>query len=227
MVLALESSANACSVALCEGENLLAQYFLNSGLTHSKTLLPLIIDVLSKSEVTLQEIDCLAVAVGPGSFTGLRIGLATIKGLSMSGDIPCIPCSTLASMAWQLSHLEGYTLVPVMDARRNQVYTSLFLVEEGVPKRLCPDKAISIAELSEELKHIKTKKILLGDGADLCYGQLEDILIAPPHLRLQMAWGVAQESFRQKENALSGENLLPEYHRLSQAERERQEKAQA
>lgn len=223
-ILSVDTSAKSCSVALSQGEQLLAQNFLLSELTHSKRLYMMIENLLNQSETRLQDLDFLAVAVGPGSFTGLRIGIATIKGLSMAGDIPCIPCSTLGSMAWQLSHMEGCTIVPVMDARRNQVYSSHFSIEHAVPLRCCPDRAISIEDLGKELEHIPGKKILIGDGAQLCYEQLQDVSLAAPHLLHQQACGVAREAWVNREFAIVGEELLPQYHRLSQAERERLEK---
>ncbi len=223
-ILAIESSATACSVAVCQGETLLAQHFIHSGLTHSKTLLPMISNVLDASEITLQQMDYIAVAVGPGSFTGLRIGLSTVKGLAWASDIPCIPCSTLGSMAWNLAHMEGFTVVSVMDARRKQVYSNHYLIQGGKPIPLSVDGAISIEELSVELDKITTPKILVGDGAELCYNELANVSISPSHLRLQSAWGVAQEGMKNLEKAVSCEELMPEYHRLSQAERERLEK---
>ncbi len=221
-VLALDTSAKACSVALCQDDKLLAQHFLNSGLTHSVTLMPLVEAVLSQCELTLAQIDLLAIAGGPGSFTGLRIGMSTLKGLAWAREIPCVSCSSLASMAWQLAHMEEAVVVPVMDARRDQVYTSQFLVKQGIPQRLCPDTAISIQELSEILDKIPGKKILLGDGAKLCHSRLEHCTLAPGHLLFPTAWGVAQEATRECQQ--SPGDLLPSYHRLSQAERERAEK---
>lgn len=223
-ILAVESSAKACSVAVCQDDKLLAQHFINSGLTHSKTLLPMISAVLEASDNTLQNMDYLAVAAGPGSFTGLRIGVATVKGLAWASEIPCIACSTLGSMAWQLAHLEGYTVVSAMDARRKQVYSNHYMIQGGKPIPLSEDGAVSIEDLSKKLEIIDTAKILVGDGAELCSEVMENISIAPPHLRLQSAWGVAQEARENRNKAVSWEDLMPEYHRLSQAERERLEK---
>lgn len=223
-ILAIESSAKACSVALSQDDVLVAQHFIHSGLTHSKTLLPAISAVLDASEITLQQVDYLAVAAGPGSFTGLRIGVATVKGLAWASDIPCIPCSTLGSMAWHLAHLEGYTVVSVMDARRKQVYSNRYTIQGGKPIPLSQDGAISIEALSQELDKITTPKILVGDGAELCQEMLDDISIAPAHLRMQSAWGVVQEARETVMKAVSCDALLPNYHRLSQAERERLEK---
>ena len=146
-ILALESSAVACSVAVCEDEKLIAQSFQHSGLTHSRTLLPMCGDLLKNCGLTLSEMDVIAVAAGPGSFTGLRIGVAAAKGLAWPEDKPCAGVSTLEAMAWSLAHVEG-DICPVMDARRNQVYNARFQAGGGSLTRLCPDRAISIEELA-------------------------------------------------------------------------------
>lgn len=227
-ILAVEASSTACSVALCEENHLLGQNFLHSGFTHSKTLLPMVSELLLQTDTKLCEVDRIAVAVGPGSFTGLRIAIATVKGLAWGSDIPCIGCSTLGSMAWQLAHLEGYTILAVMDARRKQVYHSRFFVRNGVPERLCADGAISIEELREAVSNMTTPCILVGDGANLCKESMEHVPIAPLHLRIQQAYSVAQEGFRLEKlgQSSTAEELLAEYHRLSQAERERLAKQQ-
>lgn len=225
-ILALESSATASSVALCEDETLLAESFQNTGLTHSKTLLPMVSNLLATCEISLDDVDVIAVAVGPGSFTGLRIGMSTAMGLAFSKDKLCAPCSTLQSMAHQLSHLEGHTILAVMDARRNQVYHSRFLVQEGALVRLCPDKAISLLELEEEIADIKGPKILVGDGTELASKTLTNVILPPPHLTFQRAYGVAQvaRGMAQEGKLVPPHALEPMYHRLSQAERERLEK---
>ena len=232
-ILALESSATACSAALCEDEQLLAQAWQNSGLTHSCTLLPMVEDMLKSCGAALNEVDVVAVAAGPGSFTGLRIGVATAKGLAWPGSKPCAPCSTLESMAWPLAHLEDTVIVCAMDARRKQVYNALFLADGEKLQRLSPDRAIGLEELGEELKKIGKKKIVVGDGAKLCYNTLTeqgiDLVLAPEHLRMQGAWGVARAAVELiRSGALvPGADLVPVYHRLSQAERERLEKEKA
>ena len=226
-ILALETSAAACSAALCRDGELTAQFFQNSGLTHSRTLLPMVDALLRDSGHTLEEVDVIAVAAGPGSFTGLRIGVATAKGLAWPGNKPCAPCSTLESMAWPLAHLEGRLIVCAMDARRQQVYNALFLARGGGLERLTPDRAISLAELGEELKKYENPKIAVGDGAQLCYNTLAEqvpgLELAPRHLRQQSALGVARaaEELIARGELVSGEQLVPVYHRLSQAERER------
>ena len=223
-ILALESSATACSAALCRDGALIAQSFQCSGLTHSRTLLPMVHDMLENCGEGLAGVDVIAVAAGPGSFTGLRIGVATAKGLAWAGEKPCAPCSTLESMAWPLAHLEGKLIVCAMDARRKQVYNGL--------ERLSPDRAVSLAELGEALKKFQEMKIVVGDGARLCYNtlreQIPSLALAPVHLRMQSAWGVARaaEELVKAGALVSGAELAPVYHRLSQAERERLEREQ-
>ena len=226
-ILALESSAAACSAALCRDGELVAQSYQNSGLTHSRTLLPMVEAMLRSSGRSLEDVDVIAVAAGPGSFTGLRIGVATAKGLAWPGDKPCAPCSTLESMAWPLAHLEGRLIVCAMDARRKQVYNALFLATGEGLERLTPDRAIFLEELGAELKNQNFPKIVVGDGAALCYNglreQIPDLALAPEHLRWQSAWGVARAAreLAARGELVKGGLLVPVYHRLSQAERER------
>lgn len=229
-ILALESSATACSAALWGEEGLIAQSFQNSGLTHSRTLLPMVRDLLNNCGTGLEQVDVIAVAVGPGSFTGLRIGVSTAKGLAWAEDKDCAPCSTLESMAWPLAHLEGRVIVCAMDARRSQVYNALFLAAGEGLQRLTPDRAIGLDQLGEELKKVEKEKIVVGDGARLCYNTLTEqgitLKMAPEHLRMQSAWGVARAALElvRSGGLVSGEELAPVYCRLSQAERERLER---
>jgi len=230
-ILALESSATACSVALCEDEKLVAQTFQNSGLTHSRTLMPMAESLLAQCGQSLADVDVIAVAAGPGSFTGLRIGVATAKGLAWAGDKPCAPCSTLESMAWQLAHMDGI-IIAAMDARRSQVYNAVFRARGGTLERLSPDRAIDLGELEDEIKKYEEGKILVGDGAQLCYNEwqerVSDLRLAPVHLRWQTAWGVARAALElaRMDKLIPGGQLAPVYHRLSQAERERLAKEQ-
>ena len=227
MILALESSATACSAALCRDGELVAQSYQNSGLTHSRTLLPMVRDMLKNSQLTLDQVDVIAVAAGPGSFTGLRIGVATVKGLAWPEDKDCAPCSTLESMAWPLAHMAGSLIVCAMDARRKQVYNALFLAHDGVLTRQCPDRAIGLAELAEEIKNRPEPKFVVGDGAGLCYNHLleQDVpcRMAPPQLMMQNAVGVAlaAEEMAAAGQVTTARDLVPVYLRLSQAERER------
>ena len=228
-ILALESSAVAASVALCEDETLIAQAFQNTGLTHSQTLLPLAEDLLKNCGLTMADMDLIAVAEGPGSFTGLRIGVAAAKGLAWGGELPCAGCSTLESMAWNLAGFEGEVCV-AMDARRKQVYNARFRVDGTQPHRLTPDRAISLEDLIAELQGTETTQIIVGDGAKLCYDALTaagiPAKLAPPNLRMQSAWGVARLALEKarKGQTITANDLAPVYHRLSQAERERLER---
>lgn len=226
-ILALESSATACSVALCEDEALIAQSFQNNGLTHSRTLMPMAVSLLDNCGTALDAVELIAVAAGPGSFTGLRIGVAAAKGLAWPGNKDCAPCSTLESMAWPLAHMAGSLIICAMDARRKQVYNALFLATGTGLERLTPDRAISLEDLGAELKNYENSKIVVGDGAKLCYNTLTEegipMALAPKHLRMQSAWGVARaaEELAARGGLVKGGALVPQYHRLSQAERER------
>jgi tRNA threonylcarbamoyladenosine biosynthesis protein TsaB len=225
-ILALESSARAASVAVVEDGTFLAQYYQAKGLTHSRTLMPIVESMLRNCDAPLASVDLVAVAAGPGSFTGLRIGIAAAKGLAWPDDKPCCGVSTLEAMAQQISHLDG-VLCPVMDARRSQVYNALFEAECGVLRRLCPDRALSLEALAEELRGGKKRKILVGDGAQLCYNYLKEngmeAVLAPPHLLFQSAWGVARAAFLKAEagQTVPAGALAASYLRLPQAERER------
>ncbi len=228
-ILALETSAVCASVAVTEDEKLIAQSFQRSGLTHSATLMPMVSDLLKNAGLRLEDMDAIAVAAGPGSFTGVRIGVAAAKGLAWPGDKPCAPCSTLESMAWPLAHLDG-EICAVMDARRNQVYAARFLAEGGKLTRLSEDGAVSLDGLAEQAKISGKTQILVGDGALLCYNGFQELgvpaVLAPPHLRDQSAYGVARCALRLagEGKLVSASGLTPAYHRLSQAERERLER---
>ena len=228
MILALESSATACSVALTRDGNVLAQAFQHSGLTHSRTLLPMVDNVLNSCGESMEHVDVVAVAAGPGSFTGLRIGVATAKGLAWAEDKDCAACSTLESMAWPLAHMEGKLIVCAMDARRSQVYNALFEAKDGKLTRLTEDRAIALADLAEEIRNDPRPKTVVGDGARLCFDFLQNAEIpcrlAPPHLLMQNATGVALEAETLAAEGLlvSAQELEPVYLRPAQAERLRQ-----
>ena len=223
LILALESSAKAASVALMQDAELLAQYSQCSGLTHSRTLLPMVEDMLKNTDKKLADVDFIAVAHGPGSFTGIRIGVSTVKGLAWASDKKCVGVSTLAAMAWH-GAAAGGLVCPVMDARRSQVYNALFEIKDSAPERLCRDRAIELSELAAELRGYDREVLLVGDGARLSFDYLTaegiSCRIAPQNLLYQSAWGVGMEALRIEPG--TADDLLPVYLRLSQAERERQ-----
>ena len=228
-ILALETSAKSVSVAVTDGGVVRAYTYQNTGLTHSRTLMPLVDAMLRESEQSLSDMDLLAVAAGPGSFTGLRIGVSALKGLAWAADKPCCGVSTLEAMARNLRHMDGL-IVCAMDARRSQVYNAVFAAEGGQLTRLTPDRAIALSQLAEELQGDPRPKLVVGDGAQLCYDALTaagiPAVLAPPNLRMQSAWGVARAALElvRSGGLVSGEELAPVYCRLSQAERERLER---
>lgn len=223
LILAFESSARPASVALLQDGRLLSQYSQCSQLTHSRTLLPMAEDMLKNAELSLNDVDLFAVAHGPGSFTGVRIGVSTVKGLSWALDKPCVGVSTLEGMAWN-GLAAGGVICPVMDARRSQVYNALFEIRDGRPTRLTEDRPISLEDLSAEVRALGRPVFLVGDGAELTAKAFAaaslPFVLAPENLRWQSAWGVAMAAADKTPG--SADALLPVYLRLSQAERERQ-----
>ena len=226
LILAFETSAKAASVALMKEGKLLGESYQNTGLTHSQTLMVMARDLLTTCGYTPQQVEAVAVAAGPGSFTGIRIGVAAAKGFAWGSEIHCYGVSTLEAMALSLGAYDGYVL-PVMDARRNQVYNALFLAEGGKLTRMTEDRAIALADLATELKNLQKPVFLVGDGSNLCYNTLlEEIpgLVLPPEHRLhQRASGVALAAEAQIRQGIpgNGAELTPNYLRMSQAERER------
>ena len=231
LILAFETSAKAASVALTENGKLLGESYQNTGLTHSQTLMVMAEDVLKQCGKLAADVEAEAVAEGPGSFTGVRIGVAAAKGFAWGSEIPCYGVSTLEAMAESLGAFDGY-VCPCMDARRSQVYNALFLAEGGKLTRVAEDRAIALADLKEELKNCDKPVFLVGDGANLCYNTLKEEvpnLVLPPEHRIhQRAVGVAVLAQRMAEAGLapSGGALVPNYLRLSQAEREKLERNQ-
>ena len=225
LILSFESSAKAASAALVRDGALVSQYTQCSALTHSRTLLPMAEDLLKNAETTLDAVDVLAVAHGPGSFTGIRIGVSAVKGLAWAADKPCVGVSTLEAMAWHGLARGGY-ICCVMDARRSQVYNALFKIENGRPVRMTEDRPIALDELSKEVTALNAPVFLVGDGAALCFEYFTahgvPCVMAPDNLRWQDAWGVAMAAADKTPG--NADELLPVYLRLSQAERERQER---
>lgn len=228
IILALDSTAQTGSVALCRDEKLIASFTLNTGNTHSETLLPSVEAVLSLSDMTADDVDLFACAKGPGSFTGVRIGAATVKGLAFGKDKPSLGVSTLEALAYNLRGFSGI-LCPVMNARRSQVYNALFRAENGKLQRLCPDRAISLSELAEELaSYGDTPVYLSGDGYDITRSALTNCNLqkTPEELIYQSGYSVALCALAAYEagDRTTDAELVPTYLRLPQAERERLEK---
>lgn len=224
-ILALDSTAGTASVALCDGHRLLSLWLLNNGLTHSERLLPMVESTLEASGVNVCDIDLFAVSAGPGSFTGVRIGVATVKGLAYGRGKPCIGVSTLHALAYNLISSDGI-VCPVMNARRGQVYNALFDCRNGKLIRLTDDRAISLTDLDAQLGTITDRKIYLcGDGYDIAKQTLTSpALCDTPDLQIwQNACSVAQTALDLYERGLrtSDAELAPIYLRLPQAERER------
>lgn len=227
-ILAVESSAISASAAVLDDDMLLAQSFVNNKLTHSKTLMPMIDYTLKTADISLESIDFLAVSSGPGSFTGIRIGVSIVKGIAFTCIKPCVSVSTLEAIAQNLRH-DNAIICAVMDARRNQVYNAMFRAQNGFLTRLTPDRAISVEDLKDEILEYGSCVILAGDGAQLCIDSMSDIenvTAAPVNLRFQCGYGVAKAAQRmiKEGDVTDADGLNPIYLRPSQAEREAKNK---
>lgn len=222
LILSLDSSAKPSSVAVCKDGALLGQYFQNSGLTHSRTLLAMAEALLKNLDLNVNDIDLIAVSKGPGSFTGVRIGVAASKGLAFGADKPVCGVSTLEAMAHQTPETDCI-ICAAMDARRNQVYNALFHRQDGALIRLCEDRALSLDDLADDLKKYNDIVYIVGDGAKLTYDYLSQTDIscklAPELMRYQTAFGVAMAALHIEPT--TAVELEPSYLRPSQAERER------
>ena len=221
-ILSMDSTSVTASVAITENGKTLAENFINNGLTHSQTLMPLVEKTLAESEVSIKDIDLFAVTNGPGSFTGVRIGIASVKGMADALSKDCFAVSTLEAIAEPLKN-EDCIACAVMDARCNQVYIAIF--ENG--NRLCEDKAVLIDKLGEQLKQYNKKVVFIGDGANICCeklnGVLNNIEIADENIRYIHASSIgrlAEEKMSKGETTTKSANLVPFYLRLPQAERE-------
>ena len=227
LICAVDSSATPASVCLYD-DRVLAEYFINTKLTHSQTLTAMIKSVLQITGTKPEDVELFAVNNGPGSFTGVRIGVSAVKGMAYALDKPCIAVSTLYSMAYNLL-AENAVICACMDARRQQVYNALFRVTDGRAEPLCGDRAVGIDALVGELRELNEPVILVGDGAELVYRSCEDlpfVRLAPENVRYQRASSVAMIAAEKAKRGetVSAAALMPSYLRLSQAERERLEK---
>ncbi len=224
-VLAVDSSAKSASVCVIEDEKILGEFFINTKLTHSETLMPMISSLLKNARIDINSIDVFAISSGPGSFTGVRIGIAAVKGMSFALNKPCVGVSTLEAMAYNFKG-SNCIISAVMDARRDQVYNALFRVNCDNIIRLTSDRAISIEDLNIEIKNEYNKEniVFVGDGADLCYNKFNKsglmINLAEEHVKYQRASGVAVAALKKIANnqVVSSDELMPIYLRPSQAE---------
>ena len=230
LILALDSTAQVGSVALCEDEKLIAEYTLNTGHTHSETLLPMVESVLKIAGYTVDDVDLFVCTAGPGSFTGVRIGAATIKGLAFASKKACIGVSTLEALAYNLRSHKGI-ICPVMNARRSQVYTAVFRSDGETVTRIMPDSAMAISELDVLLAEYGEDVALVGDGYEITKegARKTSFCETPERLRHQSAFSVAEVALKQyrQGNCNGDTELCVDYLRPSQAERERAEREQA
>lgn len=231
-ILALDSSGLVASVAIVEDDNLIAEYTVNYKKTHSQTLLPMMDEIIRMTETDLGSVDAIAVAKGPGSFTGLRIGAATAKGLGLVLKKPVIGIPTVEGLAMNLYGTNSL-ICPLMDARRNQVYTGIYKFLDGRLKSVKEQMPIGIEEIIDALNIIGQEVIFLGDGIPV----YKDMIVrsmtvpyhfAPAHVNKQRASAIGVRAIEYLENGLyaSADEFEPEYLRLSQAEREQLEKNQ-
>ncbi len=229
LILAIDSSSLVASVALADESTIIAEYTINMKKTHSRTLLPMIDEIIKMTSADKKDIDAIAVTKGPGSFTGLRIGASTAKGLALALEIPIIGISTIETMAYNYNHCNKL-LCPIMDARRNQVYTGIYRCELEYQEEIMAPVALSIEELISDIKEIGKETIFIGDGIPVFKDYIDEHLslnhyFAKNHLGRQRASSLAALAVgRYREGRYeNGDLFAPEYMRLSQAERERLE----
>lgn len=231
-LLSIDSSGNVATVAIVDESGVVAEYSVNYKKTHSQTLLPMVDEVMRMAETDMSAIDAIAIGEGPGSFTGLRIGAATAKGLAFPRKLPIIPVSVTAALAYNLFGTGDSLICPIMDARRSQVYTGIYCFKDGEFRELVPARAMALSELLAELRDeaAERKVIFLGDGVPVYRKVIEETAgfsyaFAPAHLSLQRAASVGLLGMRLMKDGKSveGSSFAPVYLRLSQAERERAE----
>ena len=226
-ILAVDSASKTASVALLKDGMLISEFFTNTGFQHSRTLMPMIKAMLDCCEITVSDIDYFASVTGPGSFTGVRIGVSAVKGMASVKNIPCVEISALETAAYSVSSFDGI-VCPVMDARCSQVYNALFECSNGKMTRLCEDRALKICELFDQLKIFDKPIVFVGDGAEMCYALAkqerlpfmlpESNLIYP---RASSAGIIAYEMINNGYSPLTAEKLAPMYLRPPQAERQK------
>ncbi len=224
-ILAIDSSAKAASVCIANEEKIIGEFFINTSLTHSQTLMPMTEQLLKNTEMTIDDVDAIAVNAGPGSFTGVRIGVAAAKGLAFPKNLPCVSVSTLESMAYNLLGTDC-VVCAVMDARCSQVYNAMFRIKGETVERLTDDRALSLSDLLLEFKQTDERILIVGDGAEITYDFLKNeasnAVLAPKNRRTQTASSVALAAFQKlfEGKTQTAAELMPIYLRLPQAQRE-------
>ena len=229
-ILALESSGLVASVAVWEDGKIISEFTTNFKKTHSQTLLPMLDEVVGKIELELESVDAIAISAGPGSFTGLRIGSATAKGLGLALNKPLISVATVDALAYNFYGTDRL-ICPMMDARRQQVYTGLYTFENGDFKIVLPQRACGVSEITEEINQAGKPVIFLGDGVPVYEEMLKDLVKvpytkAPAHLAYQRAGALASLAalYFEAGKTETAKAHRPDYLRVSQAERELMEK---
>lgn len=229
-ILSVDTSSNVASVAICDDEKLICEITVNNKKTHSQTLMPMIDSALKQSELEISDIDLIASANGPGSFTGLRIGVSAVKGLAHAKNIPVVGVSILEAMAYNLPFCE-YVISPIMDARRQQVYNAVYEWNNGELLEIKAPRALAVGELIDELMKLDKKVVFLGDGVDVHKAYIEEkmadkAVFSPVSAKEQRASGlsVVAKKFFDEGKAVSCYELAPIYLRKPQAERELEER---
>lgn len=225
-ILAIDSSGLVASLAIVTEDELIAEYTINYKMTHSQTLMPMLDEIVQMTNMDLKEIEAIAISKGPGSFTGLKIGAATAKGLGLVLDIPIIAIPTVDGIAYNLYKTKGI-ICPIMDARRNQAYTGLYKWINDEFTVLSEQKVAKIEELVKEINELNEEVIFLGDGVEIFKNQLKELVnvpysYAPSHLSKQRAGaiGALGIEYMKKGETIHADNFAPSYLRKSQAERE-------
>lgn len=229
-ILSVDTSANVATVAICEDERLICEQMTNTKKTHSQTLMPMIDNILAQAEMEISDVDLIAVANGPGSFTGLRIGVSTVKGIAEALDIPVVGISTLEAMAYNLPYC-SYLICPIMDARREQVYNVVYEWENEELRELKEPRALGLSELLNEILGVDKKAVFLGDAVPVHKEKIVEVLgdravFAPSCASLQRASALCDiAKIRYSDGkAVKGFELETVYLRKPQAEREAEER---
>jgi tRNA threonylcarbamoyladenosine biosynthesis protein TsaB len=230
LIFGIDTCCNAATAALLDDDRLVAQTVINHGKTHSQIMMSAVEDMFKAAQLSPRDVEAFAAATGPGSFTGVRIGVATAKAMAQAANRPCVAVSTLEALAYSSKMFDGI-VAPILDARRNQVYNALFDCKKGEMTRLCDDRALALSELLDELSGYDRDVLFMGDGIFVFEREIKERLkdracFAPKTVSMNLAGGVAAVAAEKYERGetVSYSEMIPSYLRLSQAERDRLEK---